>query len=153
MSAYQWRRRWRAAGKGCAGFGGRGRGGMPAGPGAAGLAAGRAGPGPGWGWGEDQRWTLERTATLTGRLSHVRYTLRGTSHLLHRLGYTPQVPVHHAAERGEKAIAAGRDVTRVKLRGGGDRGRTCASRTRPGSPCGPRRPGPGPAVAVRRWPW
>ena len=46
-----------------------------------------------------------------GRLFHVRYTLRGTSYLLHRLGYTPQVPVHRAAERDEDAIAAWRAVT------------------------------------------
>ena len=34
------------------------------------------------------------------------YTLRGTSFLLHRLGFSPQVPVHRAAERDEDAIAA-----------------------------------------------
>ncbi len=49
--------------------------------------------------------------TLIGRLFHVRYTLRGTSYLLHRMGYTPQVPVHRAAERDEAAIATWRDVT------------------------------------------
>ena len=70
-----------------------------------------------WGWGEDQRWTLERVTTLIGRLFHVRYTLRGTSYLLHRTGFTPQVPAHRAAERDEAAIAAWRDVTWVKLRG------------------------------------
>ena len=69
------------------------------------------------GWREDQRWTLERVTTLIGRLFHVRYTLRGTSYLLHRIGFTPQVPVHRAAERDEAAIAAWRDVTWVKLRG------------------------------------
>ena len=69
------------------------------------------------GWAEDQRWTLERVATLTGRLFHVRYTLRGTSYLLHRIGFTPQVPAHRAAERDEVAIAAWRDMTWVKLRG------------------------------------
>ena len=70
-----------------------------------------------WGWAEDQRWTLERVTTLIGRLFHVRYTLRGTSYLLHRIGYTPQVPAHRAAERDEAAIATWRDVTWVKLRG------------------------------------
>ena len=43
--------------------------------------------------------------TLIGRPFHVRYTRRGTSYLLHRIGYTPQVPVHRAAERDEAAIA------------------------------------------------
>ena len=52
-------------------------------------------------------------------LFHVRYTLRGTgtSYLLHRMGYTPQVPVRRAAGRDEAAIATWRDVTWVKLRG------------------------------------
>jgi transposase len=70
-----------------------------------------------WGWGEDQRWTLARAATLIARLFHVRYTLRGTSYLLHRLGYTSQVPIHRAAERDEQAIAAWKGTTWVKLRG------------------------------------
>jgi transposase len=70
-----------------------------------------------WGWDQDQRWTLARVTTLIGRLFHVRYTLRGTSYLLHRLGYAPQVPVHRAAERDEQAIAAWKTATWVKLRG------------------------------------
>ena len=52
-----------------------------------------------------------------GRLFHVRYTLRGTSYLLHRIGFTPQVPVHRAAERDEDAIAAWRATTWAKVRG------------------------------------
>jgi transposase len=47
----------------------------------------------------------------------VRYTLRGVSYLLHRLGYAPQVPAHRAVERDEKAIAAWRTQAWVKLRG------------------------------------
>ena len=79
-------------------------------------AALEAGPAV-WGWDEDQRWTLERVAALTGRLFHVSYTVRGTSYLLHRLGFTPQVPVHRAAERDEDAIAEWRAVTWAKVRG------------------------------------
>lgn len=52
-------------------------------------------------WGEDQRWTLAQAAALIARLFHVRYTLRGTSYLLHRMGFSPQVPVHRTAERDE----------------------------------------------------
>jgi transposase len=55
--------------------------------------------------------------TLTGRLFHVRYTLRGTSYLLHRMGFSPQVLVHRAAERDEDAVTAWRAETWAKVRG------------------------------------
>ena len=117
-SAYLWRRRWRAGG--IAALASKGAGGAVCRLGAAQMARLRAaldqGPAA-WGWAEDQRWTLERVATLIGRLFHIRYTLRGTCYLLHRMGYTPQVPVHRAAERDEAAIGTWRDVTWVKLRG------------------------------------
>jgi len=45
-----------------------------------------------WGWDQDQRWTLARVTTLIARLFHVRYTRRGTSYLLHRLGYARRSP-------------------------------------------------------------
>jgi Winged helix-turn helix len=38
----------------------------------------------------------------------VRYSLRGVSLLLHRIGYSPQVPVRRAVERGEQALPAWR---------------------------------------------
>ena len=60
---------------------------------------------------------MARVTTLIARVFHVRYTLRGTSYLLHRLGFTPQVPVHQAAERDEDAIAAWRATTWAKVRG------------------------------------
>jgi hypothetical protein len=50
-------------------------------------------------------------------LFHVRYTLRGTSYLLHRMGFSPHVPAPRAAERDETAIAAWRTGTWVKVRG------------------------------------
>ncbi len=117
-SAYAWRRRWRAGGE--AALASRGPGGAVCRLGGAQLARLRAaldgGPAA-WGWGEDQRWTLARVTTLIGRLFHVRYTLRGTSYLLHRIGYTPQVPAHGAVERDEDTIAAWRAVTWAKVRG------------------------------------
>jgi len=70
-----------------------------------------------YGWGEDQRWTLARVTALIARLFHVHYTLRGTSYLLHRIGFSPQVPEHRAAERDEAAIAAWRAGTWAKVRG------------------------------------
>ena len=122
-SAYQWRRRWRAGG--IVALASKGAGGAVCrlGPGQLSRLRAALDQGPAaWGWAEDQRWTLERVTTLIRRLFHVRYTLRGTSYLLHRMGFTPQVPVHRAAERDEAAIAAWRDMARVKLRGcGGDR--------------------------------
>lgn len=57
------------------------------------------------GWREDQRWTLARVAELIWQMFGVGYTLRGVSYLLHRIGYSPQVPQHVAAERDEKQVA------------------------------------------------
>jgi len=117
-SAYQWRRRWRAGG--AAALASRGPGGAACRLSERQLARLRAaldlGPAV-HGWDEDQRWTLARVAALIARLFHVRYTLRGTSYLLHRMGFSPQVPARRAAERDEAAITAWRDVTWVKLRG------------------------------------
>jgi putative transposase len=47
----------------------------------------------------------------------VSYTLRGVSYLLHRLGFTPQVAAHRAAERNEDAIAEWRSQMWAKVRG------------------------------------
>jgi transposase len=56
------------------------------------------------GW-DDQRWTLARVATVIREVFRIDYTLRGVSYLLHRIGWSPQVPVHRAAERDEDAVA------------------------------------------------
>ena len=117
-SVYVWRRRWCAGG--VTALTSRGPGGAVCRLSGVQLerlrAALEAGPAI-WGRDEDQRWTLERVSALIGRLFHIRYTLRGTSYLLHRLGFTPQVPVHRAAERDEDAIAAWRAQTWAKVRG------------------------------------
>ncbi|MBB4937896.1 hypothetical protein FHR32_002201 [Streptosporangium album] len=57
------------------------------------------------GW-SDQRWTLARITQVIGELFGVSYTLRGLDYLLHRIGWSAQVPVHRAAERDEEQIAA-----------------------------------------------
>ena len=44
-------------------------------------------------------------ATLIGRLFHVRYTLRGTSYLLHRIGSSRQTPDHSASVAGLRDIS------------------------------------------------
>jgi transposase len=117
-SVYQWRRVWRAGGP--AALASKGPGGSSCRLSATQLnklrAVLEAGPAVN-GWIEDQRWTLARITTLIGRLFHVRYTLRGTSYLLHRFGFSPQVPAHRAVERDEDAIDRWRSKTWAKVRG------------------------------------
>jgi transposase len=59
-----------------------------------------------WGWDEDQCWTLARIAELVRRRFRVEYTLAGIGVLLHRIGWSVQVPARRAAERDEASIAA-----------------------------------------------
>jgi transposase len=47
----------------------------------------------------------------------VDYTLRAVSYLLHRIGWSPQMPTRRAIERDEDAIAAWRTTTWAKVRG------------------------------------
>jgi transposase len=105
-SAYVWHHAWRTAGAGA--LVSKGPGGQHCRLNAAQVerleAALDAGPAV-WGWTEDQRWTLARVTVLVGRLFHISYTPRGISYLLHRLGWSPQVPRRRAAERDEEAIA------------------------------------------------
>ncbi len=115
-SACQWRRSWRSGGD--AALASKGPGGNACKLDQTQLARLRtaldAGPAA-YGWKEDQRWTLARVAALIRRLFHVSYTLRGASYLLHRIGFSPQVPTHRAAERDEDAIAAWRAETWAKV--------------------------------------
>jgi putative transposase len=117
-SVYQWRRAWRADGD--AGLASKGPGGYGCKLDERQLARLRAaleeGPAA-YGWDTDQRWTLARVTVLIARLFGVSYTLRGTSYLLHRLGFSPQVPARRAAERDEAAIAEWRSLTWAKVRG------------------------------------
>src|SRR5574340_158232 len=86
------------------------------------------------GWVEDQRWTLARIVRLVERLFGVSYTLKGMSLLLHRIGFTPQVPTHRAIERDEDAITTWRTQTWPTVgRPHGTRGRGSSSRTSPAS--------------------
>jgi putative transposase len=117
-SVYQWRRAWRAGGQEA--LTSKGPGGSACRLDEAQLAELRAaleaGPAA-HGWAQDQRWTLARAAALAARLFGTGYTLRGMSFLLHRIGYSPQVPVHRAVERNEAAVAEWRAVTWAKARG------------------------------------
>ena len=63
------------------------------------------------GWDEDQRWTLARIAELIWERLGVEYTLAGVAVLLHRTGWSVQVPARQAAERDEARIVAWREET------------------------------------------
>src|SRR5258705_9379337 len=123
MSVNRWRRALAAGGK--AALASKGAGGarcklspaqvaeleavLDAGPAAAGYV--------------DQCWTLARIADQVWRRFGGEYTLAGMDVLLHRIGWTVQVPARRAAERGEEKIARGREETWA---GGKGRGRTWA---------------------------
>jgi transposase len=118
MSANRWRRALAAGGR--AALASKGPGGGPSklspaqvGELAAVLAAGPAA----WGWDEDQCWTLVRIAEVVQRRFGVAYTLAGLDVLLHRIGWSVQVPARQAAERDEAAIAAWREVTWPVIKG------------------------------------
>jgi transposase len=85
-----------------------------------------------WGWDEDQCWTLARIAEIVRRRFGVGYTLAGLDLLLHRIGWSVQVPARQAAERDEARIAAWREEAWPVVKG---RRRTwapgSASRTSP----------------------
>ena len=61
-----------------------------------------------WGW-DDQCWTLPRIAEVVRARFGVHYTLPGLDLLLHRLGWSVQVPARAAAERDEQQIAVWRE--------------------------------------------
>src|SRR3954465_13364594 len=90
-----------------------------------------AGPGA-WGW-PDQCWTLARIAGLVRERFGVDYTLPGVDLLLHRLGWSVQMPARRAAERDEEQISAWREETwpRIKDRGGPGRLGSLRRRVRP----------------------
>ena len=55
----------------------------------------------GSGYVEDERWTLPRVVKLIATICHVQYSIKGASLLLHRMGWTSQMPSHRAVERDE----------------------------------------------------
>ena len=80
----------------------------------------------------DQCWTLTRIAEQVWRRFRVEYTLAGMDVLLHRIGWSVQVPARRAAERDEEKVARWREETWPVIKG---RRRTrepgSASRTSP----------------------
>jgi transposase len=109
MSANRWRRALAAGGR--VALASKGAGGAKCRLSAAQLAELEAvlegGPAAA-GWDEDQCWTLARlTAVIRSRFT-VDYTLAGADLLLHRIGWSVQVPARRAAERDEARIATWR---------------------------------------------
>ena len=117
MSVNRWRRSLAAGGR--AALASKGAGGARCKLGTAQVreldAVLDAGPAS-WGW-EDQCWTLARIAELVRRRFGVEYTLAGLDLLLHRMGWSVQVPARRAAERDEARIAAWREVTWPVVKG------------------------------------
>src|SRR3954466_1147605 len=69
-----------------------------------------------WGW-TDQCWTLPRLAAVVRTRFGVDYPLPGVDLLLHRTGWSVQVPARRAAERNEEQIAAWREQTWPQIKG------------------------------------
>jgi transposase len=90
-----------------------------------------AGPGA-YGFAEDQCWTLARIAAVIAAQFGVRYTVSGVHYLLHRMGFSVQVPTRRAVERDEAAIAGWRDEKWPAIKGWRRTwARGCASPTKP----------------------
>jgi transposase len=82
---------------------------------------------------EDQCWTLARVTDLAWQRFGVQYTLAGVHLLLHRAGWSVQVPARRAAERDEAAVATWRDETWPVIKGRSlTWGHGSSSRTSPG---------------------
>ncbi|MFE2132840.1 winged helix-turn-helix domain-containing protein [Streptomyces sp. NPDC059466] len=85
------------------------------------------------GW-PDQTWTLARIRTLIGRRFHKSMTLSAIARMLHRHGFSHQVPVRRAIERDEEAVAGWVKETWPQVEGPWRRSMPgCASKTRPAS--------------------
>jgi transposase len=69
------------------------------------------------GWDEDQCWTLARITEVIRRRFKVDCTLAGAGLLLHRIGWSVQVPARRAAGRDEARIAAWREETWPVVKG------------------------------------
>jgi transposase len=81
----------------------------------------------------DQCWTLARITDLVWQRFGVQYTLAGVHVLLHRAGWSVQVPARRAAERSEEAVTTWRQETWPVIKGRPVTwGHGSSSRTSPG---------------------
>ncbi|MEU7688787.1 winged helix-turn-helix domain-containing protein [Streptomyces spectabilis] len=149
QSAYQWYQLWRDGGvqalASCGPSGSRCR----LSPRCLEKLAAYLDEGPaGHGWVEDQVWTAARVAMLIGRKFHVSCSVSGAMRLMHRLGFSAQVPARRVAERDEQAVNAWKEATWAGVKEPGrPAGVTSASRTRQASPAGRPEDAPGAGAA------
>ena len=117
MSAKRWRRALAAGGKQALASTGAGGARCKLTPAQLGELEAVLDAGPAaWGW-QDQCWTLARIGALVSDRFGVDYTLAGLDVLLHRLGWSVQVPARRAAERQEDQIARWRQETWLVIKG------------------------------------
>ncbi|WSA04202.1 winged helix-turn-helix domain-containing protein [Streptomyces sp. NBC_00841] len=96
-------------------------------------------------------WTAARVATLIGRKFHIAYSVSGATRMMHRLGFSPQVPSRRVAERDEQAVTVWKEATWAEVKEPGrPAGATSASRTRQASPDGRPKNAPGAGSAAPR---
>ncbi|MER5617478.1 winged helix-turn-helix domain-containing protein [Streptomyces sp. NPDC002215] len=89
----------------------------------------------GWVEVEDQMWTAARVATLIGRKFQVSYSVSGATRLMHRIGFSPQVPARRVTDRDERAVRVWKEATWAEAKEPGRPAEgTSASRTRQASP-------------------
>jgi putative transposase len=118
MSANRWRRALAGGGRGALASRGAGGARCKLSPAQLGELEAVLDAGPAaQGWDEDQRWTLARIAEVVRGRFGVEYTLAGLDLLLHRMGWSVQVPARQAAERDEARIARWREETWPVVKG------------------------------------
>ncbi|WUO09197.1 winged helix-turn-helix domain-containing protein [Streptomyces sp. NBC_00289] len=151
-SAYQWQQMWRDGGVQALVSRGSSGSRCRLSPGCLEKLAAYLDEGPAaHGWVEDQVWTAARVATLIGRKFHVSYSVSGATRLMHRLGFSPQVPARRVAERDEQAVTVWKEATWAEVKEPGRRaGATSASRTRRASRDDRPKDAPGAGAAAPR---
>jgi transposase len=117
MSANRWRRMLAAGGRAALASKGAGGAKCKLTPGQLGELEAVLDAGPAAAGYADQCWTLARIADQVWQRFGVEYTLAGMDVLLHRLGWSVQVPARRAAERDEGKIARWREETWPVVKG------------------------------------
>jgi transposase len=117
-AAYQWHRLWRDGGAQALAFrGGAGGSRCRMSPRCLEELAVYVEQGPAAHGGvEDQVWAAVRVATLIGGKFHVSFSVSGVTRLMHRLGFSPQVPARRVAERDEQAVTVWKEASWAEVK-------------------------------------